>query len=304
MRILENYVGFDKVRLYLLDSESNVLDSKVFNYSDLIDDLKLFDDYDVYYNSNLYYVIENNIKIPLLVFKSEFSVKFDFYRYISFLSETDDNYDILFFPPFNKEYKLSEHYDIFTNKIIIEDGDDNNRYFYFEYDTINNTYSYKFYELQDNQEVFISSYFLLLLPFKFLFKYFNPIFYLSIKNIDLSSIENKIDTLNIDLTPIENKIDTVKSDITSKLDNLDFTKLKEDLKSLFSMNLTKISLNGANGSKFADGDQVVIDNFVGVWKVLSSFQAVIDDNNLTILYYVQKDDKTMIVPSAFVTQGA
>jgi len=156
---------------------------------------------------------------------------------------------------------------------------------------------------------------------------------------DINKIQGQLKNLNIDLSPIDKKLDSSVKDILEKVDNskkdifkrfntddvvseiqqitskqykYSFNKfqdtlqdVKNDLVDFFTLNITDLSLNGSNGAKFVDGEKVVIDGYSGIWEVVGSIQALVDENNLTIMYKVKKDNKAMIVPSAFVNnQGA
>ena len=155
-------------------------------------------------------------------------------------------------------------------------------------------------------------------PLKFPFFYFASFLSSYVKDSKILREVDKFSGLKLD-DKIQDNVKKIFSDNISEISKvfqLKLTSLNKKLETSFNavvksfideftFNITDLSLNGSNGAKFADGEQVVIEGYSGIWEVVGSIQALVDDNNLTIMYKVRKDKKIMIVPAAFVTnQGA
>ena len=104
----------------------------------------------------------------------------------------------------------------------------------------------------------------------------------------------KID--DIDFSEIENKLD----DISSKVDVMnvfDISKMiDEKLGQLFNMP----SLNGSNGSKYKDGEEVTVKGYEGIWKVEGSYPLLNNDSVTIVIYKLTQGDKVILAPSPFV----
>ena len=135
----------------------------------------------------------------------------------------------------------------------------------------------------------------------------------------LDDIKSSLSNLSIDLSPVLNKLDDVKfylesmdlEDVINKINSL-FNVVNAmnnalDVSSLLDEKLSNVlamvSLNGSNGAKFKDGDKVLVKGYIGDWEVLSSHIILTADNTNTIVYQVKQNDRIMLVPASFVTQG-
>lgn len=110
----------------------------------------------------------------------------------------------------------------------------------------------------------------------------------AIQNIDLSSVENKVDEVkqaveNIDLTPIENKVQEGVSTLSTKIDNIDLSavenKVQEESAAIqrkldnlsVEVDLTQVAKQGNNAdatnSKILEGINSIFDKFDGQYAV-------------------------------------
>lgn len=120
-----------------------------------------------------------------------------------------------------------------------------------------------------------------------------------------NKISNKIDSLNVDVdfTPINQKLSdfaNVLNDISSKISFMqiaDITKVIDDkLGQLFHLP----SLNGSNGAKFKDGEEVSVSGYNGLWKVEGSYPMLNSDGATIVVYKLTKNDRVLLAPSVFV----
>ena len=314
-----------KVWQFKLFEDDKLLDSVTFKADDfdeaienseVKDDngmpyIKLFNDYDYYFaffNDIVIFEKKDDLKLAV---EFEFTNKALLSFYLDFFN---NEYEGSQFSYNEKLYEIDDYFDIENNKVVIKDD-----ILDIEFDIEKNIVINRSYKLDNDNKLFV--------PFPRAFMHCLGHFYdiykpelfsarrllkpgeyidailsavSSMENSFLHNVENKIDTSSenlttliknqeIDLSPVENKID----------------KLPQAIQDFFTLNITDLSLNGSNGAKFVDGEKVVVDGYSGIWEVKGSFQVLVDENNLTISYLLEKDNKKMIVPSAFVNnQGA
>jgi len=119
---------------------------------------------------------------------------------------------------------------------------------------------------------------------------------------DLSA---KINNLNVDVdfTPINTHLDQIANlvtEINSKISIMqiaDLTKIIDDkLGQLFHMP----SLNGSNGAKYKDGEEVPVSGYDGLWKIEGSYPMLNSEGATIVVYKLTKDDRVLLAPSVFV----
>ena len=120
---------------------------------------------------------------------------------------------------------------------------------------------------------------------------------LFLKNVIL----NKLNDLDcgggsVDLTPVENSL----NNISQKVDVLNIVdisnKIDEKLSQIFNLQ----SLNGSNGSKFKDGEEVTLKGYTGNWSVGGSYSLLNNDGVTIIIYKLIQGDRVVLAPAPFV----
>jgi len=124
---------------------------------------------------------------------------------------------------------------------------------------------------------------------------------INVSKSDIIDILNdlKVDVdVDVDLTPILNKLNEIEI-------KFDFTKVIE-LPTILEQKVSKYlgmqSLNGSNGSKFADGSVVNVKGYQGNWIVEGSYPMLNQDSVSIVVYKLVQDGKILLAPAPFVTK--
>jgi len=126
-------------------------------------------------------------------------------------------------------------------------------------------------------------------------------------DVDLSSVEDKLNDIDnkisnsgkFDLSSIQDILVEISKKV-DVLNVLDITnKIDEKLGQLFNLK----SLNGSNGSKFKDGEEVLVKGYAGKWKVEGSYPLLNNDGLTIIVYRLSQDGRVLLAPSPFVSSS-
>lgn len=101
---------------------------------------------------------------------------------------------------------------------------------------------------------------------------------------------------NVDLTFIENKL----SDIDNRLNLMQIVELEQKIDEKLGQLFHMPSLNGSNGAKYKDGEEVPIKGYNGLWRVEGSYPMLNADGVTIVVYKLTQNDRVLLAPSVFV----
>lgn len=115
-------------------------------------------------------------------------------------------------------------------------------------------------------------------------------------DVDLTPLQNSIGNIELKIDPLVSKMD----DLGAKLSLLQIVELEQKIEEKLGQLFHMPSLNGSNGAKYKDGDEVPVKGYNGLWKVEGSYPMLNADGVTIVVYKLIQDDRVLLAPSVFV----